>query len=409
MRKDSKELVDFVQRWNLSFFQKTTFSAPSKTILIDLFKTIQESESVWEHAYPKQFEIEAIWKKPGEPFPRSGYFSSYPKEIQTEIVHGMKTGYLYRFMVHGRKIEAIILHVGETPMKTAKPFTAAIQKVFQWLYVAGRYSNARCSRKMNIYMYWTGAKKSLPLYGDIIEEIHANTAFTTSCKEVTELNLFREEEWFKVFVHETFHNMGLDFSAYPQENVVRRILEIFPVKSDVNLFETYCETWAELVNICFLVFFSSREKGNMENMLKKTEKMLDVERMFSAFQCMKVLHFYGLEYSDLYVKTNAAHLARMKRYKESTNILSYYILKSLLLFYVDDFLCWCKEHNGEAHLNFGKRDVEENMIDYCEFIGQRYLREEYKGTLAKIEPWFHSKEAKKNSLVRKTMRMTVYE
>jgi hypothetical protein len=63
-------------------------------------------------------------------------------------------------------------------------------------------------------LYFTNYLKILPpANGSIIDQEHANTAFTTSCKTNTEINLFREEEWFKVLVHETFHCMGLDFSS----------------------------------------------------------------------------------------------------------------------------------------------------------------------------------------------------
>jgi hypothetical protein len=276
--------------------------------------------------------------------------------------------------------------------------------------VAGEYATSNCSQEMKIFVYWTHLKKKLPNVGEPIESIHANTAFTTSCRKTTELNLYRYEEWFKVFIHETFHNMGLDFSAHPQEEVVRHILTLFPVKSEVNLYETYTETWAEIVNVCFLAYFSTRNRQEGETMLKKVEKMMDYERVFSAYQCMKVLHFFGMDYADLVDKTDTAHLMRMQKYKESTNVLSYYILKSLLLFFADDFLQWCGEHNDSGSMRFSKVEIDDTMMKYCLWIEEHYLRKEYVGLLKKIEPWFHSKRAKSPSFerIRKTMRMTVF-
>ena len=170
---------------------------------------------------------------------------------------------------------------------------------------------------MNIYLYMTNLKKTLPRIGKPIKEINANTAFTTSCQPSTEMHLFREEEWFKVFIHETFHNLGLDFSEFDHTKTNAEILTIFPVKSDVRLFETYCEMWAELLNCMFITFYGpgSREP---ETLIKKTAQLVDKERVFSMFQCAKVLHFYGLDYVDLYERTQKSHMIRLTKYKEET-------------------------------------------------------------------------------------------
>jgi len=369
-----------------------------------------DAQSSWENIYPKQFQIEAIWKRKGEDFQKGKDYFYIPTEVRYEIENHVKTGFVYKFNVHHRIIEVSILHIGDAALKSAKWFSSAIQKIYIWLYIAGLYATSHCSRKMNVFIYWTDLKKKLPNVGGMIEQLHANTAFTTSCRDTTDLNIYRSEEWFKVFVHETFHNMGLDFSGYPQEDAVSHILKLFPVKSNVNLFETYCETWAETLNVCFLVFESTRNKSDIENMIKKMEKIMDYERIFSMFQCMKVLHFYGLDYHDLYKKTNTCHLARIHKYKESTNVLSYYILKSLLIYYIDDFLSWCQENNDEKKMNFGKSAVQENMMEYCLFIESRYLQKEYIDVLESIESWFDSKESNQTSLneIRKTMRMTVF-
>jgi hypothetical protein len=412
LQTETKEIIQFIDTHLYpkvgNHFPKTHFSTSSKRILTELFRKIAHAESVWEYSFPKQFNIQAILGK--DDFPRGKDFSFCPEDIKDTIVRSVKTGYVYTFMVNKRKIQVTIMHVGNTILKSAKIFQLAIQKIFLWLHVVSEYASPRCSQEMNIYIYWTQLKKNLPNIGKPIEAIHANTAFTTSCRETTELNLYRYEEWFKVFIHETFHNMGLDFSAHPQGNVVRHILTLFPVKSDVNLFETYTETWAEIIHVCFLAFFHTRNREDVENMILKTEKMIDYERMFSAYQCMKVLHFFGMNYQDLVEKTDAAHVTRMQKYKESTNVLSYYILKSLLLFFVDDFLEWCGEHNESGGIRFSTENVDETMIEYCQWIEAHYLQKEYVGILKKIEPWFHSKKAKGKSLedIRRTMRMTVF-
>ena len=43
---------------------------------------------------------------------------------------------------------------------------------------------------------------------------NVNTAFTLACSPNSEMVIFRREEWKKVFIHETFHTYGLDFSSH---------------------------------------------------------------------------------------------------------------------------------------------------------------------------------------------------
>ena len=60
----------------------------------------------------------------------------------------------------------------------------------------------------------TPIKKVLPSSPFVIlSPTHANTAVTTTCTADGEICLFRKEEIFKVFIHETFHSLGLDFSS----------------------------------------------------------------------------------------------------------------------------------------------------------------------------------------------------
>ena len=143
------------------------------------------------------------------------------------------------------------------------------------MYLACNYSPSKCSHKINIYLYFTHLKKYLPTSGYYIDQSHANTAFTTSCKTITEINIFRHEEWFKVLIHESFHCMGLDFSEYEQTKIDKHVLSIFPVNSDVRLFETYCEMWAEIINTLIISFVSYKNFDDIENItIEHTNKMI---------------------------------------------------------------------------------------------------------------------------------------
>ncbi len=53
--------------------------------------------------------------------------------------------------------------------------------------------------------------------------------------------IFRKKEWFKVFIHEAFHNFGLDFSNMNLSQVQQRFRQWFPISSKFNIYEGFTE------------------------------------------------------------------------------------------------------------------------------------------------------------------------
>ena len=208
------------------------------------------------------------------------------------------------------------------------------------------YSRKECSQHLSIYLYLTSMKKTLDdcTTDCTISQDNANTAFTFACKRNNEVYLYRKEEWFKVLCHELFHSFGLDFSEFECSEVDKKMFTVFPIKTDLRLYEAYTELWGEMLNAMFIAHFSVNseeydyfiEEGSeyqqayLNKMLKKVEPLLYQERMFSVFQASKILTHYGMSYDDLYSKDTDAIKAR-NGYKESTPVLSYYIIKNILL------------------------------------------------------------------------------
>ena len=400
-------------------FQKTRFSERSKEFLGRLFEQIHSSHESLPKITPTLISEITYGNN----------FDWCPSEIKSHIEKMKKVKYECSHEIHGRDVT---IHLLCSPSMVQKRVVDVFVRAFTWLSVAFQYSPRKCSKHINIHLYFTDLKKVLPKHGEPIKEIHANTAFTTFCKPSTEIHLFREEEWFKVLIHESFHSLGLDFSEFDHTDTNKQVLSIFPVKSDVRIFETYCETWAETLNVMFMAFnsakgdFSSAKgdfnsakgdfssaKGdfNSTKLIKKTEQLLDQERIFSVFQCVKVLNFYGLDYSDLYERTSQAHINRLHRYKENTHVLSYYIIKSIFMFFINDYVEWCLDHNSNG-LNFDKTPskLKKNMEEYCGFIRDHYTNKEYIGLLKKIDNWYDSVNPHNvKSMELQTLRMTSLE
>jgi hypothetical protein len=148
-------------------------------------------------------------------------------------------------------------------------------------------------------------------------------------------------------------------------------LDIFPVNSEVNLYESYTEFWAEIINALFCSFFSLKNKSNLDEFLSNSEFFINFERTYSFFQLTKALQFMGLTYTDLYSKNTHRKALRETLYKEKTNVLSYYVIKTILMNNYQDFLFWCSNHNLSL-LQFKK--TINNQTEFCKFIERNYKK-----------------------------------
>jgi hypothetical protein len=135
----------------------------------------------------------------------------------------------------------------------------------------------------------------------VLSSNNVNTAFTTVCPVVSEIVLFRKEEWHKVFIHETFHNFALDFSGMNNTEIHKQILQMFPVKSEVNIYESYTEFWAEIIHALFCSYFLTKkeEDRNGTKFINTSLFLIQLERTYSFFQMVKTLDHMGITYKEL--------------------------------------------------------------------------------------------------------------
>jgi hypothetical protein len=80
-------------------------------------------------------------------------------------------------------------------------------------------------------------------------------------------------------------------------------------------------------------------------------------------------------------------------------------LKSIMIFFVNDFLTWCADHNSMS-LQFKK--TSDNMIAYCEFIRKHYKDQQLLNAISSMES-VTKKIGKNNIDIMRTLRMTCHE
>jgi hypothetical protein len=405
MKPVSKELDKFMNKHFKSivqYIQSTTrFSNTSNKFLNNLYGWIIKSHISWDkrnNIYERSIDFQ-------RELPKGSNYRYIPEEIRMNIENTPKAGKQIDFSIHDRNFQLFVI-VPTFSEVSARTWNQYFQKVYMWLFVASHFAPKQCSKTMRIYLYLTQHKKFIPeIENQDIDRIHANTALTISCNTTTDIHLYREEEWFKVFIHETFHSFGLDFSEMNTAMSNREILNLFPVKSDVRLYESYTESFAEIINILFISHFSlSRQDYKISAVMEKAKVLLSYEIAFSLFQASKVLHYYGLSYSDLCNDTKEMRQMCKSKYKEKTHVLSYYIIKPILMFYMNDFIEWVSLHN-RGSIQFNK--TENNIYLFCRFIQEHYRLHEYNELMKTFQHWFSTN--KLNIFETHTMRMTMFE
>ena len=279
------------------------------------------------------------------------------------------------------------------------------KKIYIWLYVASYFASPQCSKYVKINIYLTPHKKKLPNRYEIIDKEHANTAFTTSCQAETEIDIFRQEEWFKTLIHETFHNMGMDFSANGSENTNQLLYNNIPINIDFRLYETYTESWAEIIHSLFVAYYHIKKQGS-SNIESIFNIVLNNQRRFAVFQCAKVLKHYSMTLPDLY-KQNKVSEIRRTNYKENTPIMAYYILKMVVLYNAKDFILWTSKHN-KSSINFNHKPNEGKERWFVNFIKRRLNAVTMNEMLEKTRTYLIENSNKKNQITQ-NLRMTLYE
>jgi hypothetical protein len=342
--------------------------------------------------------------------PKNFNYNSFPQVIREHIDELSFSEISYTFSLFNRTIRVIFIVEDPNIELKIKTYNKYVDSIIMWLYILNLYSSKQCANSLVIYFYFTSLEKKLPESNiHILDEKHVNTAFTTTCPKDSEIVIFRREEWFKVFIHETFHNFGLDFSDMNNNDCHAHLLSIFKVNSFVNSYEAYTEFWAETINALFCSFYSLKEKGrekggsnNEKQFLSNAEFFINFERCYSFFQLVKVLNFMGLSYEDLYLNKPESKLLRETLYKEKTNVLSYYVIKTVMMNNYPSFLSWCNKNN--LSLIAFKKTIANQKI-FCEFIGKNYKTPSMLENVDNSEVFLeHLKKNKNNTAINEKLK-----
>jgi hypothetical protein len=334
-----------------------------------------------------KIQISEIYTSETSPLKKGLKYTYINEEIRKSIESSNWIGETISFKIHSKKITVHLVYpcksISRELSKIKKFFHNIRLQIFSWLYVASFESEKECSKDLTIYIYFTDFKKALPQVKKTpLGEINVNTGFTFSCNlsaGENEMYIYRKEEWFKVLIHESFHSFSLDYLGLSNElieRIDRKVIQIFPLHIDLRFYETYCEMWAELLQIIYI---------NIDSILQgswsKLERMIRKDQTHSLQQAVKVLKHHHMEYMDLFEKTDRAQQKRIE-YRENSPVISYYLLKSIFYMNISRYIEWTSINN-KGTLRFLK--TEHSVNSYVGLLRECYKSPKYIEMVKKYE------------------------
>ena len=390
--------------------EKTLFSKYTKQTLENIIDRLHVYNQEWL-LFKKNISITPISNTLSGQFPKGDVYSILESDVKERIENMPMFGNTYMFSINNNDIEIHIMYsCGEQEDAQQicnelqqEYFEKAIHRIYLWLRYAYEYKPVHCSRNLTIYLYLTDLMKLVPENNEVITTKHANTAFTTTCKPTTEITLYREEEWYKVFIHETFHCLGLDFSRNQElaDWASKQIGTLFSTSTEILLFETYCEINAELFNCIISAFLSKpREQELNKNILiEEIENNVYYEKIFSIIQCNKVLKINNITYEDVLKNTSL-----LKQYREQTNTFAYYVLKPALMSHINEYFDWMREYNKNI-ICF--QNNKRTATEFIRLINNACREQTYVDNVRAVKKVFDKVSNTSSEYI--TMRMTVIE
>jgi hypothetical protein len=249
-----------------------------------------------------------------------------------------------------------------------------------WLSIVVQYADDNaCKRQpLSIVLMLSPLKKKLPSVtcsGECeIQKPMVNTGYSVKCDHIV---IYRREEWFKVFVHETFHNYSLDFFEHTNEDVIHQLRQHFGIvrNLEVRLFEAYTESWARIMNALLLAF--DKEKKSLTTFMTIADRNIQLERLNAYYQTSKILKYMNLSLDTLH------------DYNEETSNLSYYFFCAMLYSDYQEYIDWSYKNNTRGRvIQFDKENTYEEQEKFKDFIIKKSKSKTFKSNMMYFKTLF---------------------
>jgi len=190
-------------------------------------------------------------------------------------------------------------------------------------------------------------KKLINSTADILTPMNANSGSTLAGSFV---NIWRSEELEKVLFHELIHFSHMDIDSSENHEVNTYLMNKFMITktSHDSSLESFTESLAILLHTIYMAY-------KMDN-FKMIDELFKWEILFSLFQTSKILVFFNFNNFEEFL-FNSDQI----KINQTTSILSYYIVKSSIIYNINTFLEFLK--NKTKYITFIKKQFEKSYVN----------------------------------------------
>mgnify|MGYP006076832349 CR=1 FL=1 len=293
------------------------------------------------------------------------------KECTEYITKKLDTRYDFVFKINNKTINICIRNAGEI---ITKDLNKILVKLIYAISIVINLSEEEKTIDMVIYL--TPFKKKLD--GIRIresltpDEINSGS---TLCSHQPHIIVNREEEFYKVVIHELIHAMNYDVKS-DTNDISQLIKEKMNIDTPFNHFEAYTEIWANILNAYFISKYMNRDKDTKDNItFDFFVELVNIERLWSIFQTGKILYLTNCDIEP-YIRYKS-----LCKLNLNTNVYAYFILRSCMMFNINDFIVKMKDKNlNYINLNSDVKYFNEYVHD---LINKTIHNKNYKSLLKK--------------------------
>lgn len=201
--------------------------------------------------------------------------------------------------LHGYLLNKININDVCVFLKTIVPF------LMEYVETTRRPDDAK---KINIKLYLlpTTQKKTFNMdYETSLDSSNINSGFTTHIGTTKRIIIYREEECFKVLLHELIHALSLDLGAMCAiqstkiKTTIASIRSCFNIHDDYNdgtllIEEAYTEFWTSLI---YTIFYSLERTGKIHPISSIMKMFIDrfsVEYLYSVLKTVNITKYNTL-------------------------------------------------------------------------------------------------------------------
>lgn len=329
-----KDLKKFILNYNLDLLSEICGSFDSKN-LNNLFE--EASNNYEPMKYIKQSQL-------------NFYHHFCPLNIQYEIEQNCNKHLIYKY-------KSLIGNITLNSYYTEKEIEEKdIGELFNRIKIIKHLTNYKNSN-ITIHLWNCNIPKKIPSIKSIGSySVNSACTFIHTCNQI---KIWRKEEFKKVIIHELLHCIGVDFHNEPLwfKTNIHNVFNIY--NTNILLAESYVELWSLIFNIFNITLYFEKEKH--ESILNL---LFNFEMIYSIFQISKILHHFKFNnFSEFFNEKGFTEEEKKKSlYKETSNIISYYIIKSALLFNLNSFYSFCIKNNLLYGLKFIETENNYNLF-----------------------------------------------